>query len=410
MLPASADVPLPVPAQSGIEHIVVLLMENRSFDHFLGWVPGADGRQAGLTYLDDAGVPHATHHLTDFQGLANNDPDHSYNGGRLQFNGGKLDGFRKGRNDDFAIGYYSKADLPTSAQLVSNFTVCDRWFAGIMAPTFPNRLYTHSASTDRIVNNITPASTLPTIWDRLAAAKIFAQYYYTDLPVLALYGGKYGPISRPINEFFLRCIAGNLPAYSYVDPGFIGEDEGTSNDDHPHADIRRGQNLIGRVVKAITQSPAWSSTVLIISYDEWGGFFDHVRPPRFPDDVTTTGNDPAHPDHSQAGFRVPTYIVSPFARRGVVAHTPLEHSAILKFVEWRYSLAPLTKRDNASYNLANILDFRRPNAVPPTITVPPDPQAKTMAAGMNTRVAPPEEHCLELASSPHLRAYGVAPV
>ena len=114
--------------------------------------------------------------------------------------------------------------------------------------------------------------------------------------------------------------------------------------------------------------PAESSTAIWVasSTAEWRR---HVRPPRFPDDVTTTGNDPAHPDHSQSGFRVPTYIVSPFARRGVVAHTPLEHSAILKFVEWRYSLAPLTKRDDASYNLANLLDFRAPNRVPPTITV-----------------------------------------
>ena len=192
---------LPDPKHSGLDHIVVLLMENRSFDHFLGWVPGARGRQAGLSYPDDAGVLHRTHHLHEWQGCGFNDPDHSYNGGRVQLNGGRLDGFRRGRNDDFAIGYYKRRDLATSSQLARHFTICDHWFASMLGPTFPNRFYTHSASTDRISNTFT-ISTLPTIWDRLAAAGVPANYYYSDLPILALWGGKYGPISKPIDNFF----------------------------------------------------------------------------------------------------------------------------------------------------------------------------------------------------------------
>ena len=129
----------------------------------------------------------------------------------------------------------------------------------MLGPTFPNRFYTHSASTDRISNTFT-ISTLPTIWDHLAAAGVPANYYYSDLPILALWGGKYGPISKPIDNFFADAASGHLPSYSYVDPSFIGEDEGSSNDDHPHADIRRGQNLVGRVVKALTESPQWLAT------------------------------------------------------------------------------------------------------------------------------------------------------
>src|SRR4051812_11062886 len=104
---------LPPPASSGIDHVVVVMMENRSFDHFLGWLPGADGRQAGLTYKDRAGVAHKTYRLSEFQGCGYADPNHSWSGGRVEFNSGACDGWlRAGDNDEFAIGYYEAADLP----------------------------------------------------------------------------------------------------------------------------------------------------------------------------------------------------------------------------------------------------------------------------------------------------------
>ena len=112
---AATTTPLPAPLASGIDHIVVVCMENRSFDHFLGWVPNANGQQAGLSYSDDNGVLHPTHQLTDWTGCGFNDPDHSYQGGRVQFDGGACDGFRKGDNDDYALGYYTGADLPLTA-------------------------------------------------------------------------------------------------------------------------------------------------------------------------------------------------------------------------------------------------------------------------------------------------------
>ena len=109
---AAAPSTLPAPADSGIEHIIVVMMENRSFDHFLGWMPGADGTQSGLSYTDRYGIPHSTYHLTDYQGCGHPDPDHSYEGGRIQFNNGKNDGWlRAGENDEFAVGYYNEPDL-----------------------------------------------------------------------------------------------------------------------------------------------------------------------------------------------------------------------------------------------------------------------------------------------------------
>lgn len=362
---------LPHAASCGLDHIVVLCMENRSYDHYLGWLPGGDGIQSGLTYLDDGGAPHSTHHLTDWQGCGFADPDHSYDGGRTQLNGGAVDGFRKGGNDDYALGYYTESDLAFLGPLVREFTTFDRYFCSILGPTYPNRFYTHAAATDRIANDYWPAgdsvptpSALPTIWDRLAAKNVSANYYFSDLPFLALWGQKYAPIARPFASFFAQAATGTLPSYSYLDPYFVGEDQGGSNDDHPHADIRRGQALLSQVVHAVLSSPLWERTALVITYDEWGGFFDHVVPPVLPD------TDPAH---AQAGFRVPTVVVSPYARRGFVSHDVFDHASILKLVEWRFGLTPLTPRDANANNLASALDFASPDYSVPSLPRVADP-------------------------------------
>jgi len=360
---------LPPPAASGIEHIVFLCMENRSFDHYLGWLPGANGRQAGLSYADDHGVRHATHHLTEYQGCGFNDPDHSYAGGRIQYAGGKLDGFRKGANDDYALGYYQKGDLPFYGEFVGQATVFDRWFAPILSATYPNRFYTHAARTDRI-DNTSRQTNMPTIWDRLAAAGVSANYYFSDLPFLALWGENYLPISKPVGSFFTQAASGTLPQFSYLDPFFLGEEQGGSNDDHPHADIRRGQAFLSQVARAVASSPLWSKTALVITYDEWGGFFDHVTPPRFPDDHVT---GPGEFDHGQAGFRVPAFVFSPFAPRGGIDSGTYDHTSLLRFVEWRFGLAPLSARDRSARNLADALDFRAPRQDVPALPVVLDP-------------------------------------
>ena len=356
---ASTSVPgaarLPSPSTSGVDHIVVLCMENRSFDHFLGWVRGANGRQAGLSYADSHGNPHGTHHLTDWSGCGFSDPDHSYDGGRLQLNGGQMDGFRKGTNDDFALGYYHESDLPTTSQLVRHFTIFDAWFCSILGPTYPNRFYTHAGTTDRI-DNTTATSSLPTIWDRLTAGGVPANYYFSDLPFLGLFGAQHIPLARPVATFFAQAATGTLPAFSYLDPFFLGEDQGGSNDDHPHADIRRGQSFVAQVVNAVLSSPTWERTVLVITYDEWGGFFDHVAPPvRADNGPLLIGGRPYQ--RGQAGFRVPTFVISPFARPGRVVHDHYDHTSILKFVEWRFGLKPLQPRDASARNLAEALDF-----------------------------------------------------
>ena len=357
-------IPLPAPQNSGIDHIIVVMMENRSFDHYMGWLPGADGRQDGLVFYDRYGVAHDTHHLqADYQGCTFNDPDHSFEGGRIEYDNGMCDGWlRAGLNDDFCIGYYLPEDLAFYGQAAPYWTVCDRYFSAIMAETYPNRFYQHAAQTDRI-HNSTTISTLPTIWDRLAAAGLKGKYYFYDTPFTALWGTKYLPISRPFTEFLSDCADGTLPQVSFVDPKFLDEGTGTSADDHPHADIRAGQAFLDQVYQAVTSGPAWSRTMLVINYDEWGGFFDHVPPQTAPD---------ANPDWGLRGFRVPCLVISPLARRGYVAHDVYDHTSVLKAIEWRWGLPPLTPRDTAARNLAEVLDFAAPpNLEAPRWLVPP---------------------------------------
>jgi len=368
----------PPPAQSGIQHIVVVMMENRSFDHLLGWLPRARGRQAGLIYTDSNGIPHATHRLRhDYKGCGHPDPDHSYEGGRIQYNAGLMDGFlRSGLNDTFAIGYYSARDRPFYSSLALNYTTLDRYFCSFLGPTFPNRIFQHAAQTDRLYN-APVLSTLPTIWDRLIEAGVEARYYFSNLPFLGLWGFKYLPLAAPYEQFLADAAAGTLPAVAFVDPLFTLDDGTISNDDHPHADIRAGDAFLSKTFRALAHGPGWQGTVFVVNYDEWGGFFDHVPPPRA---EAPNGVDPDLIDgKALLGFRVPTVVASPFTRGNPfwprVKRMTFDHTSVLKLIEWRWGLQPLTARDASTdvRNLVQALDFSAPVTAVPALPDPPPP-------------------------------------
>ncbi len=390
---AAGPPPLPPPAASGIEHVVLVMMENRSFDHFLGWLPGADGRQEGLAFADSAGVEHPTHELApDFQGCAFLDPGHSYGDGRVQYDGGACDGWLLDgsdaaasnpaqANDVFAAGYYTQADLAFLGNAAPAWTVGDRYFAGIMAETYPNRFVQHAAATDRLVNT-TATTTLPTIWDLLSQVGVTGTYYFSDVPFLALWGNKYAAISRPFSQFLADAAAGTLPAVAFVDPRFEDESSGTSGDDHPHADIRNGEAFLNQVYDAVRTSPEWESTVLVINFDEWGGFYDHVPPPTAPIPAATVL---AGDVDGRLGFRVPLLVISPFARRGFVSHETFDHTSILKLIEWRFGLPALTVRDATANNLADVLDFAHPQPAAPAFSVPAGPFGTVCGAPAGAR-------------------------
>ncbi len=376
-------------SDSGIDHVVVVMMENRSFDHWLGWLADDDDfleagqRRYGRHFCVDgrqhqtiAGPngPVQTAHVFEqaaeanpYRGCDHPDPGHGWDQGRAERDGGFL--APGSGNDEYATGFYLGDDLPFTSQLARRFTTFDRYHASLLGPTFPNREYLHSAQSGGTKTNALPIETggfpWETIWERLDRAGVSARYYYSDLPVLALWGTRHSKFLHPAADYFADCAAGTLPSVSYLDPKFLGEGR---TDDHPHADIRGGQAFVRDAFKAFAESPNWHKGLFVLTYDEWGGFFDHVAPPHFPDDRASAVDQE---DFSQGGFRVPTVIASPFARPGFVDHNTYEHTSVLRFLEWRFLGAPpegpgkpgdtwfLTSRDRGARNLGASLLSRR---------------------------------------------------
>src|SRR5215831_459312 len=413
---ASASAAFPH-GSNGVEHVVILMMENRSFDHFLSWLPGADGRH-DMTYLSADGNVYRNYPLApDFQGCGYSDPDHSWEGFLVQRNFGKMDGFLQrptppennpgvtlAQANTFPIGYYTNRhhdhtrkavpDLPVTGALAQHYTVLDRYFCSFAGETFPNRLYQHAARTDRDHNNAT-ISTLPAIWDQLSPIPNTqgvptGGYFFRDLPYLALWGLKYFPFWHPFAAGdtdalgipvttlpFLDTVAqGLLPNVSFVDPAFDTEANGTSADDHPLADIRLGERFIADAYHALASAGYLDSTVLVVTFDEWGGFFDHVPPPQVIDDTdpadvdhTGDGATPTDgqliPDYRQLGFRVPAIVVSNLAPRRADHRGPFEHTSTLKLIESTFGLHSLTARDAHALNLGRVLGRYPRRPVPP---------------------------------------------
>lgn len=366
-----------------IDHVVVLMMENRSFDHWLGWLADDQawldrgrkryGRSFSIagdqtrTFPDPVtGSPVGTAHLPEllaagnpWRGCDHPDPGHSWTAGRAERDQGFL--ATASGNDRFALGYYRPDDLPFTSSLARRFTVCDRSHASLLGPTYPNREYLHSAQSGGIKNNSFPTTSdgfgWPTIWEKLLAAGVSCGYYYTDLPVTALWGPRLTGITKKVDEFFARAAAGTLPQVSFVDPGFLGP---TRTDNHPHGDVRAGERFQRDVFAAFARSSHWRDGLFVLTYDEWGGFFDHKPPVKLPDDRASADDID---DFGQAGFRVPTVLASPYAQPGAVDHRLYDHTSVLRFLEWRYLGAPaegpgrngatwfLTSRDRRANNL-----------------------------------------------------------
>lgn len=380
---------LPAPADSGFDHIVVVMMENRSFDHMLGWVPGANGVQAGLRFKNIEGTVVDTFRLSSdaaygYGGCGFADPDHGYDGGRVHLNNGAMDGWlltndtKLNPADKFPLGYYTGEDLPFYQGVADSWTICDNYFSGILSATYPNRFYMHSGETDRLTNTM-DISSLPTIWDRLVDKGLDCGYYFSDLPLLGLWGPTYlsNGVIRPYAAFLAQAALGQLPALSYVEPRFLGENPGengvppggVSNDDHPVADVRDGQAFLNGIYEALRGSPQWDRTLLIINYDEWGGFYDRVVPPVGPVSAAEAalGND------GRLGFRVPCMIIGPRAPKAV-CKLQFDPQSILNLVTWRFELEPIGPRADWSLNLAYALDFDSPaRSDKPAYTVPQGP-------------------------------------
>lgn len=378
------DPVLPAPQDAPFDTVVVLMMENRSFDHVLGWLPGANGRQQGLRYVDAAGHVHETWPLApEWQGCRFSDPDHTWQGAAVQHAGGRCDGFLKTApvGDRFPIGYYRQHDLPILSALATGYTTFDQYFCSMQGPTWENRLYQLSGTTQVDMPDGFPQSDAErpctittTIFDRAHDAGLRAAYYFHGEPMTGLFKSKrYDRISYGIEQFWADARAGTLANVVFVDPNYTdaAEDEGTSNDYHPKGSVLIAEQFVARVHDALKDSPQWGRMVFVLNFDEHGGFFDHVPPPRCRDDTVQTGSGP-FPDLKRLGFRVPAIAMGPFAPRKIESAGPYEHCSILKMIEWRWGLPPMTSRDRYAKNFADALDFstRREAIELPRFTAP----------------------------------------
>jgi phospholipase C len=343
----------------GIDHIVVLMMENRSYDHYFGsrslveGLPG-DGLPAGASNKNGAGDEVAIYPAGE---VCIADPPHGWGSSRTQFADGACDGFVIAYENSWgtdvppdAMSYLVRDNIPVSHALADAYTTCDRWFCSVLGPTWPNRMYFHTAQSMGLTANEVPEDGFNwlTIYHRLDAAGVSWAYYYVDAPVLAVAENLdlEGRVRRIMPDFLDDAAAGNLPAVTVVDPGF------SYNDDHPPHHPLVGQQYISFIYGALARSPLWERSLFIITYDEHGGFYDHVPPPTAPDDRADQGFD-------QLGFRVPTMVIGPYAKQGYVCSETLEHCSVLAHLEKKYGLEPLTMRDAAAADITDCIDQTR---------------------------------------------------
>ena len=360
--------------QIPIDTIVVLMMENRSFDHLFSNLPATgqtdvDVRPDSASNPDSQGMAVPVHHLDT---LCFNDTNHEWSGSHREFDNGMNDGFvvanenfsGGGSDGSRAMGFYTDAEIPFLYAAANAFAISDRYFCSVLGPTFTNREFLYAGTSYGYTFNQLLSAPENNMMEVLEAAKIDWQDYYESLPGTAIFLDTY---TKYLNdhyslqsEFFTAAAAGKLPPVVFLDPNL--NDAGTlHDDDHPPGDPQEGDAFLAKVTAAVTSSPQWSHLALIITFDENGGLYDHVAPPKAcpPDAIAPIlqDNDMTAGAFDQLGFRVPLIVVSPYAKPHYVSHHVYDHTSILRFIEARFELGALTARDANADPLFDLFDF-----------------------------------------------------
>jgi phospholipase C len=336
--PAVSPVP---PEAPGVAHVLILMQENHSFDNYFGTFPGADGLPPGLSIEG-----YAPSHLPS--AISRNLP-HSVEAVRAAVNGGKMDHFVAVEGSPETLGYYDARDIPNYWSYARRFALADRFFSSFAGPTLPNHLFAVAAQSPSVDRNLSrpPAggfdfASLP---EALEKAGVSWKCYVGEKDARQfdalnpLAGFRHSTDSAPrlvsSRELFKDLRSGTLPSVAWIFPSM-------EESEHPLTDVRIGMWYVTAVVNALMKSGSWQNTVLVVTWDEYGGFFDHVAPP------TRNG--------AMLGPRVPALIVSPWARPGFIDHTEYDFTSILRFVEDRFGVSPLTELDWGATSIGAMLD------------------------------------------------------
>ncbi len=398
-----------------VKNIVIYMQENRSYDHYFGMSGLGDGLTIGPDGTptnanpDLNGDPYTITRATEYCDTERA-TSQSWNASHISWDNGANDGFiRGGGGAKGEMTYWMPEDLPFYDSLAHTFPICDRWFCSVLGQTFPNRRYLQAATSMGIVSTdinevlATPDAPNGLIWDRLNDAGITWKDYAVDLVDLMLFPNFYqANVSHVfhIDDFLDDCANGTLPQVSIISPG------GTDYSEERPNDIQLGEAYTSSIVNALMQSPQWPNSALFFTYDEHGGYYDHVPPPAAPAPDSIAPRITVPPDQPGAfdryGFRVPGFVVSPFARPDYVSHVVHDHTSILKFVETKWNLEAMTNRDANADDLLDCFDFdavafREPPVlaapgVPSTgstcsdVPLPPQPRSVTPPATATTTV------------------------
>ncbi|TMB14520.1 MAG: alkaline phosphatase family protein [Deltaproteobacteria bacterium] len=364
-----------------IDHIVVLMQENRSFDHYFGRlhdqgqprVRPVPRNASNPDPTNASGPAIGTFHKTEYCETA--DLDHSWNGTHKEYDGGRMDGFTAQNVDPTdptgqrTMGFYDRTDLPFYYALFSAFATSDRYFCSVLTQTFPNRFFLLAGTSFGHIANDLPTGdpvndfAQPTIFNLLDTAGVSWKIYFSQIAFADefSYVRNHVPsMTFPVQDFMTDAQNGTLPSVSFIDPIFLAQAT-VENDEHPPSNVQVGQNFVGGIINALFASPQWPSSALFLTWDEHGGFYDHLPPPAacVPDGIPPmlgSGDEPGAFD--RYGIRVPVVVVSPFARQRYVSHRVYDHTSILRFIETRFDLPALTRRDANADPMLKLFNFK----------------------------------------------------
>jgi phospholipase C len=350
-----------------LEHLVIVMQENRSFDHLYGTLaqhgqPDAAGWPANFSNPDTADAPVAPFHLTSTCLPA--DPPHQWNAMHAGWDSGAMDGFVKSAatattDGHYVMGYYEATDLPFYTFLATTFAFADGYFGSTLGGTWANRDYLYAATSGGVMSTLQATFTGPNVFDALDQAKVsWGVYTSGGVRQDSLGWNNSHAGVGSFTDFIVALTDGTLPAVSFVDPG-PGQDE------HPPGDMQLGEAWGHQIYTTAIASPLWSKLAIVYTYDESGGLADHVPPP--PACVAS----PSEAAFDRLGVRVPALVISPWARPHHVSHRTHEHASVLRLIELLHDLPALTARDANSDALLDMFDFGCPALLTPPAAPPP---------------------------------------